>query len=107
MKKYILVYQGGMPPATPEEGKRVMDAWLSWFEYIGDKLVDKGFPTEQMGQVVEGEMEATVSNLPISGYSVITAENMDEAVKIAKQCPQLASKGQVHVFEEVPIDMQA
>jgi hypothetical protein len=35
MGKYVLAYRGGGMPATPEEGEKVMAAWMNWFGSLG------------------------------------------------------------------------
>ena len=35
MSKYVFIYHGGGTPATPEEGKKAMDAWGAWFGSMG------------------------------------------------------------------------
>ncbi len=42
MGKYVYAYKGGGMPESEEEGKRVMEAWTSWFGGLGDSVVDMG-----------------------------------------------------------------
>ena len=44
MSKYVFIYHGGGTPATPEEGKKAMDAWGAWFGSMGSAVVDGGNP---------------------------------------------------------------
>ncbi len=86
MKNYLLLHYGFEKP-TPE----IMGAWGKWFESIADKMVDGGhFPG---GREIS---HSGTKNLPfakdsITGYTVIKAENLDEAEKIAQECPIIAS----------------
>ena len=103
MKKFILAYQGGEDPKTDEEGKIMMNSWMAWFTALGSTIVDGGFPTKEGAQQIDGEMRVSNSSLPLSGYSVIQAEDMEEAIKVAKSCPHITANGEVHVFEEMPV----
>jgi len=38
----------------------------------------------------------------LSGYSIISAGGIDEAVALARGCPVLAAGGSVEVYEVVP-----
>ena len=42
MAKDVFAYHGGGHPATPEEVKKVMDAWGAWFGSLGAAVVDGG-----------------------------------------------------------------
>ena len=42
MGKYVYAYKGGGMPESEEEGKRIMEAWTSWFGGLGDSVVDMG-----------------------------------------------------------------
>ncbi len=104
MKKYILLYSGGGMPSTDEETKKVMAAWDGWSKKLGSKLVDMGFAfmPNQKGKMTDGKM-VSESNMMPSGYSVIMADSMDDAVGMAKDCPVMMGGASVHVFEEMPI----
>lgn len=86
MKKFVLLTVGFTQP-TPE----IMEAWMAWFKSIGDKIAD------QVGLVNGKEVtEGGITDLPmdqdaITGYLVIHAEDMDEALKIAQGCPMITS----------------
>lgn len=91
MKKFVLLHYGFEKP-TPE----IMKAWGNWFESITDRTVDNlGF---------SGGREISASgtkDLPwgmesITGCSIIEAESLDEAEKIAQDNPYVAS---IRVYE--------
>ena len=43
MAKYTLVYRGGGGmPETPEEGERIMAAWMAWYGALGAAVSDGG-----------------------------------------------------------------
>src|SRR5712692_8519769 len=44
MPKYLLAFNGGGMPETPEEQAAVMAAWGAWYGTLGDAVVDPGAP---------------------------------------------------------------
>ena len=77
----------GFEKPTPEE----MGAWNKWFESIADKMDSRGhFPS---GREIshDGTKDLPFAKDSITGYTVINAENLDEAETIARGCPIVAS----------------
>ena len=86
MKKFALLTVGFIQP-TPE----IMESWQKWFQAIGDKIETQvGF---RNGKEVTGNgvTELQMDKNAITGYLIINAESMDEAVQIAKDCPMITS----------------
>lgn len=100
MAKYVFSYHGGSAPADEAAGAAVMQAWMGWFETLGAAIIDGGNPTGQ-SKTVNGD--GSVSNgggsNPITGYSLVTATDIDAAVAMAKGCPILSGGGSVEVSE--------
>lgn len=109
MAKFILLYKG---PATPmeemteEQSKKTMALWQTWTQKVGQALIDMGAPMANGRSVVDNGTNGTPSDL--NGYSIIEANNIDEAVKLVDEHPFLCDKTgnfSVEVFELVPIQM--
>ncbi len=86
VKNFLILHYGFEQP-TPEE----MGAWNKWFESIADKQVERGhFPG---GREIShsGTRDLPFGKDSITGYTIIKAENLDEAEKIARECPIVAS----------------
>jgi hypothetical protein len=99
MANFLFLYTGGNPPASAEEGQKVMQAWMSYFGRMGDKIVDGGAPL--------GERRS-VSGAPASGasgYSIMKADSLEQAVAYCDGHPHIASGGKIEVIETVPIGM--
>lgn len=100
MAKYLFVYHGGSKPDTEEEGAKVMDAWGQWFGSMGSAVVDGGNPVGVSSTVND---DGSISNdggaNPASGYSLVEASDIDDALAIAKGCPILSAGGSVEVAE--------
>ena len=92
MIKYVLLHYGYETP-TPE----IMDAWNNWFASIGDKMVDTGLPFRRGREISPtGTKDLPLGIESITGYTIIRAENLDDAEKIAQDCPSIAS---IRVYE--------
>jgi hypothetical protein len=102
MADYVLLYSGGSMPESEEEQAMVMKAWTAWMESLGGALKDGGNPftpgaaksIAADGSVSDGSVAPTAS-----GYSIIKADSLDEAVDKAKGCPVLQGGAQISVYE--------
>ena len=95
MAQYVYIYTGGGMPESEEEGKQMLEAWNTFLGGIGDKVVDMGKPFGASKSVNDGAV------LNASGYSVVNAGSLDEAVAMAKACPIFERGGNVEVYETV------
>ena len=68
-----------------------MQSWQKWFESIGDKIVEQVGLRNGKEITKSGVADLAMDKDAITGYLVINAENFDEAVKIAKDCPMITS----------------
>jgi hypothetical protein len=91
MKRFMLLHFGFEQP-TPE----IMAAWKKWFESIADRQVDQGGFAGGREISEGGTRDLPWGMESITGYNIIEAENLDAAVKIAKDNPYIAS---IRVYE--------
>jgi len=98
MANYLYVYYGGMMAATPEAQKKSMDAWTTWFGKLGKAVVDMGAPTRPGKLVAKGGVKDIGAN-PVTGYTIVQADNISAAVKMAQDCPSIPEGGQVGIYE--------
>ncbi len=99
MANYLLVYMGGGMADTPEGQAKQMEAWGAWFGGMGEAVVDGGNPCGPSKTVASNGSVRDGGGAGIGGYSVIKANSLDEAAKLAKGCPVLAGGGSVEVYE--------
>jgi YCII-related domain len=93
----ILLYRG---PATPPGASH--EGWPEWFQRTGDKLVDMGSPMAN-GFVLHSDGTTTDTAASLNGYSIIRADDRDQALGLLRDHPFLAL-GREYVIEvfEVP-----
>ena len=97
--KYVFAYQGGSQPETEEEGQRVMAQWMGWFETLGSAVVDMGNPFGASATVGSDGSTSDGAGSGLSGYSVVTADSLEQAAKMASSCPIFGNGGGVDVYE--------
>ena len=99
----MLLYTGpAVSPETFTEEQSVASDLVrnSWVEDIGDALIDTGTRMTDGKALVDDGSIAESSD--INGYSIIEAENMNEALKLVDGNPFLMDKtgnNRVEVFE--------
>jgi hypothetical protein len=100
MAKFLFVYHGGSHPETKEAQAKVMAAWGQWFGSMGKAVIDGGNPVGKSSTVrSNGTIAKDGGANPASGYSLIEAASLDEALAKAKGCPLLAAGGSVEVAQ--------
>jgi hypothetical protein len=87
-------------PEGEAEQQAVMEAWGAWFGTLGDAVVDMGTPFGASSSVSsDGSNGAAGSGL--TGYSIVTAESLDDATAKAGGCPIVHAGGSVDIYETV------
>jgi hypothetical protein len=101
MTDYLLLYSGGKMPETEAEQADVMKAWDVWMTSIGPALKDGGNPFTPQAKTIDpmGKVTDGPAGSPASGYSIIQASSLDDAVKLAKDCPVLQGGAKISVYE--------
>jgi hypothetical protein len=100
MGKYLFAYRGGGMPETEEEGAALMAAWMSWLDGLGASVVDVGHPFSVSAGVSAGGGNGSATS-GLTGYSLVSADSLADAVAKTTGCPVFASGGGVDVYETV------
>jgi hypothetical protein len=105
MEKFMLIFQGGMPPdQSPEQMQANMGKWMAWIDKLAkaDQYV-AGEPLLPGGKLITGKKK-TVTDGPytegkeiVGGFFLIKAKDMNEAVKICDDYPDYANGGSIQV----------
>jgi hypothetical protein len=97
MAKFLYVYYGGKMETDPEKQKESMDAWMKWFASMGKAVIDAGNPT-MGGKILAKSGIKDISGSLITGYSIVQTSDLDKALKMAKDSPQISAGGQIAVY---------
>lgn len=87
MPDYILAYHGGREPESPEEGAKQFERWKAWLADLGDAVVNPGTPLGKSKLVSADGVSDDAGPNALTGFSIVTADNMDAALEMAKACP--------------------
>ena len=85
-------------PETEAAQAEVMGAWHAWYGVLGDKVLDPGNPLGPPTAVAGGGASPG-SSPDTSGYVIIQADSLDDAVALAQSNPHVKSGGQAHIYE--------
>jgi YCII-related domain len=109
MKKFIVIYHAPAESwdpsnSTPEEREKSMADWMQWAEKCGEKLVDMGSPLMN-GQQLNPDGTSKNSDNNVLGYSVLQAEDMEEAKGLLAGHPHLVWNAtcSIEVHESMPM----
>lgn len=106
MKQFVLVYLGGNQPASPDEANAHFAKYSEWLTALGDSVVVPTIPLKDTKTVSsEGEVKEGGSSL-MSGFTIIKAESLDDALVIAQNCPFLEIGGSLEVSEFMQMPVQ-
>jgi hypothetical protein len=116
MSQFLYLYR--MDPSarvqamSPERAQQSMQRWMTWMQELDTKghLKDRGQPLENGGKVVRGQQKA-VTDGPyaeakdlVGGFSLVEANNIEQAVELSRGCPILDGGGSVEVRPIMKMD---
>jgi hypothetical protein len=108
MARFIYLFRSNpedLQSLSPEQMQQVMKKWMDWRETLEKNGHTKQFGErlDGTGKVVRGKDKA-VTDGPyvevkdfIQGYLLVDAEDMGQAVELAKGCPILERDGTVEI----------
>jgi hypothetical protein len=105
-KKFMMVFFGNEDLTSPNTQER-MQKWGQWFQELGQsgRLAGGEALTPNPGKRIIGKNKQVKdgpfaeSKEIISGFGIILAENLEEAIEIAKGCPVYDIDGSLEVRE--------
>jgi hypothetical protein len=99
MPTFLVTYHGGGgPPTTPEAREQMMAAFQAWVVSTGDNMMDPGAP---LGPSKVVTSDGVTDGAPGGGYTVISADSLDDAVSVVKGHPFLTRGGTLQVSQAV------
>lgn len=110
MKRFIVLYHASADlmqksmNTPPEEQAKGMEEWMKWANNCGDKLVDIGAPLTN-GLRLAHHGKSKQSDKEVVGYSILQADNLEDAKKLLSGHPHLAwdASCSIEVHETMPL----
>ena len=106
MEKFMLIFRqnpAAVQNAAPEQIQANLERWITWLNDLGqqgklaggEQLTPKAKVVTNKLIVTDGPF--TEAKEIVGGFVIINAANIDEALEIAKTCPNLEFEGSVEV----------
>jgi len=92
MPQYVFTYRA--PKDVVRHDPETIRTWMSWFEQLGSAVTDMGKPVHS-----SAALGTCDDSTRLGGYSIITADDLESAVTLAKGAPALGVGGGVEVGE--------
>jgi len=114
MEKFMFIFQGGeMNGASPEQMQANMGKWMAWIDKLSkSNHYVAGEPLLPGGKLVSGAGGKTVTDGPytegkevVGGFFIVNANDINEAVSMAKDCPTYEVGGTVQVRQGMKMEM--
>ena len=106
MPNFIFAYHGGTKPEDETEIEKSMNGWRDWMKNIlGDSIVDAGNPVGLSKTLNQSGVENNGGSNPLSGYTIIKADNMEQALEMGRGCPIMGEGGSIEVAEIIELEM--
>ena len=107
MQQYIFIYLGGEQPTNQEEGQKHFTKYQEWLVSLGDAVVSPAIPFKDTHTVHPDRTTEPGTVSAMSGMSIINADSMDAALKIAQSCPFLEINGTLEVSEMIEMSRKS
>ncbi len=101
MKNFVYIFHVETATTDTDESNA---AWGTWFDSLGDAVVDGGnpFAPDAEAQIKNGVV--TMDRTTAAGYTVVKATDLKKAVEMAMTCPMANTPGcSVNVYETAPM----
>ncbi|MBD3671612.1 MAG: hypothetical protein HUJ29_12655 [Gammaproteobacteria bacterium] len=106
MKQFVMVYLGGEQPTDPMEANKHMDSYMQWLASLGEQVVVPMIPLKDTTTVRStGEVKEGGSSY-MSGFTILKANTLQDAILVAQTCPFLEIGGTLEVSEMMQMPVQ-
>lgn len=110
MKKFVLLFVGrtAAPEAADAVTRDYNQRWIAWMRDLGGRgLMEAGLPMEPTGREVsrDGVTDYRAADVDIGGLLIVRAEDLDQAVEIARSAPHVALGGSTIVRPAIEVPM--
>ena len=101
MPSFLVTYHGGGMPEGEQARQQAMADFGAWVGKTGKALTDPGAPLGPSMTVSSQGVRSGDADGRVSGYSVLSADDMDAAVALVRDHPFVTRGGSLQVTEAV------
>ena len=101
MATYLITYYGGGEmPADPQVRQQMTNAFAAWAATVGDQMIDPGAPLGPAKTVTSDGVKDAEPGV-VGGYTLLTADDLDDAVELVRNHPFVSRGGTLRVSEVI------
>ena len=101
MATFLITYHGGGMPESAEARDKTIAAFQAWTASVGDAMIDPGAPLGPRKTVTSDGVTDAPADATLGGYSLISADSLDDAVKAVTGHPFVGRGGTLQVSQVV------
>lgn len=105
MPKFLLAYHGTLDQMSPEQGKAHMANWMAWMNGLGSAVTNPGTPVGKSKSISASGVTDDGGSNPISGITILQADDMDAAIEMAKLSPHISIGGTIEIAPVMDMNM--
>jgi hypothetical protein len=102
MTKYLYLYSAGRRGSKERMARGWLPLWMTYFGELGPALVDQGASLVPISHLLGGAKACEAT-----GFSIIQARTLEEAVALTAGHPHLRHGGAIEVMEYMPAPLMA
>jgi hypothetical protein len=102
MATFLVTYHGGPGmPASAEAREQMLAAFQAWAAGVGDAMIDPGAPLGPRKTVSGSGVSDAPADATLGGYTLISADSLDDAVKAVTDHPFVGRGGTLQVSQVI------
>jgi hypothetical protein len=102
MATFLVTYHGGGGmPASAEAREQMMAAFQAWAASVGDAIIDPGAPLGPRKTVSSSGVSDAPADATLGGYTLLSADSLDDAVKAVTGHPFVGRGGTLQVSQVI------
>jgi hypothetical protein len=102
--KFIISYLGGNNPDSPESAAVHMSQYKAWLEALGARAISPANPFKETHTITSDGNVMKGSGTGMSGFTIIEAQDINQAIIDAQTCPFLSIDGTLEVSQLVDMN---
>jgi hypothetical protein len=102
MATFLITYHGGGGmPESSEAREQMMAAFQAWATSVGNAMIDPGSPLGPRRTVTSNGVSDAPADPTLGGYTLLSANSLDDAVKAVMDHPFVGRGGTLQVSQAV------